>query len=176
MSRLRPLQIMDDGTALVPLSQGLVAIIDAADAEAVGKFNWHASVRRSGLCYARRNQSLYLHAFLTGSDLTDHKDGNPLNNRRSNLRPSTHQQNAANKRKYSNHGSRFKGVIFCKWIVKKQWKAQLTHNKKWIFLGYFATEFQAAEAYRLKSEELFGEFAVSKSRPPLPLSQLNRAA
>lgn len=49
---------------------------------------------------------------------------------------------------------------FCKGSKKKLWKASITYNKKRIFLGYFASEKEAAKAYNEKASELFGERAV----------------
>lgn len=53
-------------------------------------------------------------------DEIDHKDGNPLNNQRDNLRPATHSQNMANSK--SNNTSGYKGVS---WDERRQ-KMEIT--------------------------------------------------
>ena len=67
-----------------------------------------------------------MHCFLMGQKSIDHKDGNGLNNQRSNLRPATAPQNGANQGKHRNNKSGFKGVS--RWRLK--WKAELEFNRK----------------------------------------------
>lgn len=87
----------------------------------------------------------------------DHRDGDGLNNCRSNLRRSTHQQNMYNQRKHGlNTSSRFKGVN----IFKSQWQSRITANGLRIFLGYFPTEEQAAKAYNRAALRYHKSFAL----------------
>ena len=99
-----------------------------------------------------------LHRLLLGSAvLVDHRDGNGLNNQRSNLRPATHAQNLQNTRKRAGTTSRFKGVC---WNKKKQaWVAFIKHEGKKKYLGCFSSEEVAARAYDFAASETFGEFA-----------------
>ena len=90
--------------------------------------------------------------------MLDHKDRNPLNNNKANLRPCTHQQNIFNCRKRSDNTSGLRGVSWSK--ERKKWHAQITFNGKCVALGRYETRNEAAEAYNLKAKELFGEFAV----------------
>ena len=59
------------------------------------------------------------------------------------------------KRKQTNNTSGYVGVTFYKSTGK--YKAQIRHNKKQIYLGYFTTPEEACEARINKEIELFGE-------------------
>lgn len=88
--------------------------------------------------------------------IVDHINGNPLDNRKVNLRVVTAQQNSFNTaaRKFS---SNYKGVS--KRNRRKPWEVNITHDGKDYYLGTFSNEDDAAKAYDKKAKELFGEFA-----------------
>lgn len=75
----------------------------------------------------------------------DHRDGNPLNNTRGNLRILTHAQNQQNRSDTKDWGhSSHRGVS---WNARKQkWTAYGYLNGKQHHIGYFEVESQAAEA------------------------------
>jgi hypothetical protein len=87
----------------------------------------------------------------------DHIDGDGLNNCRSNLRAATHSQNQGNTRKRLGTSSQFKGVCWSKCAGK--WRAYIRSDGKLKFLGYFASEFEAAQAYNSAALEKWGSFA-----------------
>jgi len=92
-----------------------------------------------------------------GRPLIDHRDGNPLNNRWTNLRLATHTNNAANRPRLPRNTSGFKGVSFDR--RRGAWAAQITKEGKRYFIGRYATPEEAHAAYVAKARELFGEFA-----------------
>lgn len=149
-------------TMLVPLTRGYFAIIDAADAGLVARHLWCAVPGGKGW-YARtsvwkdgKQVALFLHQLLCdeGSPMVDHWDRDGLNCRRSNLRPATRSQNAAN---CLPRGDRLlKGVTLYKPGV---WLAQISFQRKRRHIGYFDTPEDAAAAYDAKARELHGEFA-----------------
>ncbi len=156
-----------DQAARIPLTRGLFALADAADAESLNEHLWYVG-RTTGSCwyaYRRlpqteqfphgRRQSM--HHFLTGWSLVDHRNGNGLDNRRSNLRPATSTQNSANKRK-TRGSSRYKGVTWNK--NAKRWQASIQVNRKRRHLGYFLAEEPAARAYDAAARLTFGAFAA----------------
>lgn len=160
------------GTVLVPLTKGLVAVIDECDAEAVSRFNWHARKGlRKGPSYAQftrtdgygRTIVTTLHRFLWTSwgnpdaEVIDHKNGDGLDCTRENLRAASASDNARNVSKRANNTSGFKGVSFHKATGK--FSAQIVVNGKSRHLGLFRTADAAAVAYDDAAKRLFGEFA-----------------
>lgn len=88
---------------------------------------------------------------------TDHRNGDPLDNRRSNLRIATPSQNGANRRALNrNNRSGVRGVHQNK---HGSWVAQIMVDRKARYLGSFAAREDAVERRRAAELELFGEFA-----------------
>lgn len=147
---------------------GRVALVDGEDYDLVMQYQWHVAERvRQGRMYgpyaaARikcedgRSREVSMHTLLTGWPLTDHIDGNGLNNRRSNLRAATHAQNIRNGRSRGGT-SQFKGVTW--YPPSRRWRAAIMLNGKYNHLGYFADEAEAARAYDAAALRLHGEFA-----------------
>ena len=89
-------------------------------------------------------------------DEIDHKDGNPNNNRWSNLRQATSRQNHYNSRRMTRNVSGVKGVL---WVAAEQrWVARVrapdgrSHTKRCL------SKEDAAAFYKARAEELHGEF------------------
>ena len=103
---------------------------------------------------------ILMHRFILHSPpgvKTDHKDGNGLNNQRSNIRFASDSQNAQNKTKHSNRHGRFKGVT---WNANAgKWMAQIMAKRIYYYLGLFSHEEEAAKVYDRAAKELHGEFA-----------------
>src|SRR5690606_29091416 len=87
----------------------------------------------------------------------DHKDGNGLNNVRSNLRKATLAENNRNVRKQYGTTSRFKGV--CWHLRMSKWVARIHYNGTAYYLGSFDDEREAARVYDDWARQLHGEFA-----------------
>ena len=87
----------------------------------------------------------------------DHIDMNPANNRRSNLRECSHNENLWNSgaRKCSTSG--LKGAFYER--ATNKWRARISANGKRVSLGYFDTPEEAHKAYCLAAKEMHGEFA-----------------
>jgi hypothetical protein len=92
-----------------------------------------------------------------GRPAIDHRDGDTINNRWSNLRRATSTNNAANRRRPRNNTSGFKGVFFDR--DRRAWAARISKDGQSHFLGRFATPQEAHAAYAAAAEDLFGEFA-----------------
>lgn len=86
----------------------------------------------------------------------DHADGNGYNNAWKNLREATNKQNQENLPLSKSNKSGFLGVYFFKSM--KKWAAQVTHNRKKIYLGSFDTPEKAAAAATAKRAELYTHY------------------
>jgi hypothetical protein len=152
---------------VIKLTQGKEALVDDEDFEELNQYDWFASKTRTGNFYARRHlkgsrqansKLISMHRqILPGHAQIDHEDGNGLNNQRSNLRPATGTQNNANKGKVKGRTSKFKGVYWYK--SRGRWRTGITVHEKFIHLGYFTDETEAALAYNKAAVQHFGEFA-----------------
>lgn len=89
----------------------------------------------------------------------DHRDGNGLNNQRSNLRVCTRAQNNRSGRKLRGGTSKYKGV--CWHRHRHKWMSYIRLNGKQTFLGYFNLEADAARTYDVAALKYFGEFALT---------------
>ena len=156
-------------TIEIPLTQGLVALIDEADFDLVSRFKWCAFNGSTGKTYyaqshIRRDNgsrtNVYMHRLLFGltdsrTDV-DHIDGDGLNNRRANLRTCSRAENLWNRGAQANNKSGFKGVTFHK--QSRKWRAEIRFNGNYKSLGYFHTPEEAHMAYCAAAAELHGEF------------------
>jgi hypothetical protein len=154
----------------VELSQGKIALVDAADFGLIAHMTWHSTKKARGLFYAihtfcknNKHGIIRLHRFLMAAppgSKVDHRDGDGLNNTRENLRVCTHSQNHRNR--WRTWGSsRFKGVFHRR--ENDKWRAKIKVGDKVISLGTFAQESDAARAYDKAATEHFGEFARTNS-------------
>lgn len=87
----------------------------------------------------------------------DHINGNPLDNRRHNLRLCDRSENLANTHKRPGGTSRFKGVSWCN--RDKKWVAHIEVRGRQKNIGGFRSEEEAAAAYNRAATEAWGEFA-----------------
>jgi len=159
---------------IISITGNQAALVDDCDYEYLNRWKWQLK-KGSRTYYAERpagskrnREKIIMHRLILGLSkgdgvIVDHRNRNGLDNRRSNLRIATHQQNSANSRKHSDASmSRYKGVYWeadrCKWRAYIYFTNQSGVKKK-IWLGRFDREEDAAAAYNHKAVELFGTFA-----------------
>jgi hypothetical protein len=158
----------------IKLTRGQVALVDDEDYADLSQFKWRATWQHSMQSfYAVRDIRLpngkwtkeRMHRRIMGLQYgdkrqSDHKNGNTLDNQRSNLRIATNFQNARNRKIPSNSTTGVTGV----WKVGKKWGAVIQVNHSRLHFGRFA-DFEIAVAVRRAAEKiLFGEFAPSNCR------------
>lgn len=77
--------------------------------------------------------------------VTDHINGNGLDNRKKNLRSVTHAENIQHRTRLNkDNTSGIANVYF--YTSRKKWCSQITKNKRKFFLGYFKTKLTAKRA------------------------------
>lgn len=164
-SDLRPIVVHGD-VAHVHLTRGFISIIDAADAPLIEGHNWTANVLM-GKLYAGRTERgvtrrlVLMHRLIIGAQTgvqVDHKDGDGLNNRRSNLRLATYEQNMRNKGLTAANTSGLKGVHQIK--SSGRWRSIIRiGGGKRVSLGVFPTKEEAYIAYAEAAVRYHGDFA-----------------
>lgn len=89
----------------------------------------------------------------------DHINGKKNDNRWKNLREASRQQNRWNSNQNSKTNNPYKGVTLYKRL--NVWQATIGYNGKRLFLGNFKTPEEAAVAYDIAAEKLFGDYALT---------------
>lgn len=161
---------MTGETRQIRLNKGRFALIDADDFEWLNKLKWHVTDRgyavRSESLGGGKSRSVSMHRMILDTPkgmVSDHINGDRLDNRRSNLRICTLRENAYNKSN-CDHSSQYKGVGWKK--QSNNWQARVRFNDKWMHIGIYEDEIAAAVAYNEKAKEFFGEFAKLNVIPP----------
>lgn len=127
------------------------ALVDACAWPKVGYYRWRTNRQGYAVRTATTGQTVFLHWEVMGLALrdpacVDHINGDPLDNRRRNLRLVTRAENAQNRRADARGRSRHRGVS---WVAHAQkWQARVCLAGERHHLGLFASEDHAAEACR----------------------------
>jgi len=144
------------------ITGGRIIMLDQEDAVLCEKSWWWDGQ------YAKGNDNEYLHraivqrvfGVIPADMFTDHIDGDPLNNRRGNLRIVTKAQNAANAAARGG-ASRYRGVF----KARDKWASQIAKGGIRLCLGSFDTEEEAASAYDQAARQVHGEYARLNLEP-----------
>lgn len=129
------------------------------DLEVVGEYPW--SIDSCGYATTTvKGKTVRFHKLIIESNglEVDHINSIKIDNRRENLRITTHECNTQNQSKQKRiTSSKYKGVAWYKRDSK--WRVSIKHKNKNYHLGYFINEDDAAKAYNVKAIELFGEYS-----------------
>lgn len=139
----------------------LSVLVDESDYHHLSGLSWHLHFGYAARCLKvnGRQKRIFMHSEIIGRAPgleCDHMNGNTLDNRRTNLRLTSHGQNCKNRRLNKNNTSGYKGVC---WDTKsKKWRVQfqLPGKRK---SYWFGDPIEAAKHYDLLAKEHFGEFA-----------------
>ena len=155
----------------IPLTKGQVALVDVPDHKVLSSVKWTAQwvEAKHGFYVVRdhhvngKQQRLYMHRVIMGlqrgdKQIVDHINGNPLDNRRSNLRVCTIGENLRNT-KFRGSKTGMRGVYPVRNVITKPYHARITVGGKTILLGQFATKIEAYNAYCEAAKIYHGEFA-----------------
>lgn len=125
-----------NGLLAIPLGNGREAVIDAADLPVVSGCRWSAQERSDGRgWYAVNSAGKRIHRLLMGvtdGRIVDHRDGDGLNNQRSNLRIGNQSLNSVNRLRTP--GPHMRGVR----PMKGRWQAYIKVRGQFRNLGGFA--------------------------------------
>ena len=146
----------------IPLTQGKSAIVDLADFEYLSRWKWSTLQGH----YAHRNTGdgwVRMHRLIMGEPegMVDHRDGDGFNNRRTNLRTCTAQQNSANKRISRNNTTGYKNIYWD--TARKRWAVQIMNNGRKHSIGRYTNLEEAISARDEAVLNLNGEFARTES-------------
>lgn len=154
--------VKEGGLVKIPLTRGMWAIVDEADYQLVKDHKWN--VQKSpctfyARCRSKKDgvwQTIMMHRLILKpwfKNEVDHKDGNGLNNTRSNIRECTGSQNQMNR--IHKNATGFRGVTprHCSFVAY----IRILGKKTW--LGTFKTALDAAKAYNAAAIKHHGEFA-----------------
>ncbi|MDB2089370.1 HNH endonuclease [Clostridium paraputrificum] len=162
--------INDDYAQMIIESQkyGIKRVkIDIEDIDKCKKYQWHYANSKDVPYIATRINGKYirLHRYIYENVddglVVDHINRNPLDNRKSNLRCATPQENGFNKSVRKDNKT---GVIGVEYLPKRNiWRGKIKYNNNTIHLGYFNDFNKAVIARRIAEEYLFGQFSPNKT-------------
>ena len=150
------------------LNQGKATLVDDEDYNRIINYRygyaWYAQKCRNTYYATTHNinglSTVRMHRIIIDAkphEQVDHIDGDGLNNCKSNLRIVNASQQMMNRGKFKDKSSKYKGVSYYK--ANGRYQAHIRKNGYKKHLGYFKTEEEAALAYDVAVQELFGEYA-----------------
>lgn len=152
------------GAKLIPLTKGKFAIVDEEDYDRINQHKWYCSkgyACRTIWNHGENRFNIYMHCEIMkaadGFEI-DHRDSRAvLDNRKSNLRQATHQQNMYNTRLRKDNSLGVKGV----WWSERDGRfySQITANGRRLSLGGYLHIEEAAGIRITAALEFHGGFA-----------------
>ncbi|MCM1219569.1 MAG: HNH endonuclease [Lachnospiraceae bacterium] len=149
--------VHDNGKAELKCGDAII-LLDAENVDLASSYQWTVGTHGYVTSGAGKKQTL-LHRLVAGAEdgcIVDHVNRNKLDNRKSNLRICTCQQNMFNREQQANNQSGYKGVCQTKGGL---WQAQIQYCGRAVYLGCYGDALSAAAAYDAAARRLFGEYA-----------------
>lgn len=142
---------------------GRVCVFDKEDFELLSKHYWsprpdgHIRTSIKGKTVEIARYILESHGENIDGLYVDHRDRDPLNNRKKNYRVCSFRENRMNHSLFKNNTSGYSGVTYKKSSGK--WVARITVNYNRIFLGLYDTKEEAIQARKRAEQKYYGQFA-----------------
>lgn len=138
----------------IPLFGGTFSTIDDEDYPLLKDFSWHTNAKGYAVCCKYlgnyKHQIIFMHRLINrtpkGKD-TDHINGDPLDNRKENLRTACRSLNMHNMAKIKD-----KGASYSK--RKRKWVAELKTKNSRKYLGAFNTREEAIAVHHAALREV----------------------
>ena len=158
-------------TGIGTLPDGTEFLFDRAAFPLIKDTKWYRNYRDPGSrkLYLIDRKGNYLHRVLTrcpeGYEV-DHISMDTLDNRSSNLRIVTHQQNQINHSLQRNNSSGVSGVDY--YTRNEKYRARIKVSQQEIHLGYYDDFEEAVQARNVGMECMFGEYGRYNDVPEAP--------
>lgn len=144
-------------------------MFDKEDYDKICNYCWYENEQGYLLSNNKTNCSkkIRMHRLIMGLEdfhydfYVDHINHNTMDNRKSNLRIVTNQQNCFNHKIASNNTSGITGVTWNK--VSKKWAAQIAYNQKVIPLGLYDTIEEAIKIRQEAEDKYFAQYSYRES-------------
>ena len=146
------------------LNTGSEFYFDLEDYDKIKDYCWSEHILKNGYHALeardkKTGKNVRMHWIIVGK-YYDHKNNNPLDNRKLNLREATQQENCQNNSLSKNNTSGYTGISWNR--RDNNWVAYITINNKLKYLGGFNQKKDAIKA-RLEAEaKYYGEFSPQK--------------
>jgi hypothetical protein len=144
-------------------SKGEEILVDNNKIPMIAEYSWCLS--KTGYAVANvNNKTVKMHRLLTDCPqdrVVDHINGNPLDNRLSNLRICTPKNNSRNKGLGGNNST---GVVGVSKLSNGKCRVRIMVNRKEIALGRYDSFEEAVKVRREAELKYFGEYSSSASR------------
>ncbi len=137
----------------------IIVLVDDEDFEYLNQFSWAISVL-GYIVGEINNKRVYLHRIIMGTPkgmVTDHINGNKLDNRKSNLRICLSKENSRNCKLSKNSITKISGVSW-RW-QRNCYRAYIMVDRRQICLGHYKEIEKAIMARKEGEKKYFGEFA-----------------
>lgn len=161
--KIRPITVAGN-VAYVPLTDdpnGPKAIIDSEDIDKVDEYTWTENKVSGKPVSKTKGELVRLHQLVTGKRGMDHINGDPLDNRKANLREVTQRQNTLNKGPQANNKLGEKGIDL---LPSGSYRVRIKTAEGKVISKTYKTIEEAREARRLAALEYHGEHAY-ENRP-----------
>ena len=146
-------------------SRNCIVMVDDCDYDFLMRYKWYSNIRKDNIycCSIINGKTVYMHRLIINAkngEMVDHKDGDGMNNQRNNIRICTNSQNQMNKT--ATGKSKYLGVCVrnnYRSINDKKYSAKIKVKEKYIHIGVYENECDAALAYNEYAKKYHGEYA-----------------